>query len=837
MCATEARHRAQRRDPDAADRGFWSARDLVAPGRGARAAHHARRSSPLYALHIGRLGALAVSLGIGLAVANSAGAAYADTESNSDSSSVSSSADGESGADTDASASPASGPRGDSPDGADSGDDETSGDAGESGDAGDAPDLEAELDADPDDESETVAEDAAESDDTDEPKSVEDTVSEIPDELAVSGVTTEDDGAATEEGSSAGRGDVADTPRVLEPEEQAPKTTELVVDLPTEGPAADVGVADSGARTAVARLIGVGETNTVESASAVSPARESVETVDVVSTLVSSVVSPFADPEAPAQAPWFDAVLAWVRRQINHTLFNKSPVYGPIETEQLLTGQVAIDLGEYDPNGDPLTYTIVQPTHGLVVREPITGKFIYTPTSLVTGDPMSDSFQVVLSDSSEHLTGPLGVIQSVLHGIARYLGIAEADDVTVTVPVTVNPIVMLPPVVATVGAPVFTLGGAPVTLLSAATITDADSDELSAATVRILTAGQDGDVLDYVAPEGNPVSAAWDAATLTLTLTGQAGLAQYEQALQAVTFSATAGGLPRGVEINVIDEHGVQSLVPGVALVTVIGLPPSIVVLGAPVHTIGAAPVNLITSATIVDLDSDELSGATVAIAALAQDGDTLGYIQPGGNPITASWDAVSKTLTLTGAATKAQYEQALGAVTFSATGGALLVRTVAINVVDDAGVGSAIPAVVLANVSIPLPPLVTPVGRLLPYGAGGGAVNPITSVEIVDADSASMSGATVRISTNYNNGDVLGYAAPADTPITAIWDVGTRTLTLFGTATKAQYEEALMAVTFFATTPGGLLNLGEVRTIGVTVTDDAAVDSLTAPVLLSVTV
>ena len=1088
MCATPARHRARFQGEEASMQGFWSARSLVDPSRGGGAARHVRKTSSTYVLHIGRVGALAVSLGVGFAVANSAGVAYADSDADTSSSVSSDSQGGGAPADQQSEDAESAAKEDGDPDEGDPADDESSID--------DAEDLaEQELDAEQDFDAEQEPDDDVALDDTtdedaDEPDSDPEASSPPP-----AADDSEGDGAATPETDD--EGPSAESP-VVEPADAEPDSDVPVDDLLDEvsGPA-EATEADDDPQTDVVALKSVNQESADELVDSATEAEESVETVNVVSALVSNVVSPFADPEAPAPAPWLDAVLAWVRRQIEHTFFNKSPVFGPIESSQILTGQVLFDLNESDPNGDPLTYTIIQPEHGLVVRELITGKFVYTPTSIVAGDPLTDSFQVVISDSSEHLTGTLGAIQKVLHGIARLFGLAEADEVTVTVPVTVNPIVQLPPVIVTIGAPIYSLGGDPVKVVSSVTITDADSDRLSEATVKILTAGKNGDVLDYAASEGSPITGNWDAATRTLTLSGLATKDQYEQALKAVTFSTTEGGLPRGISISITDEHdiqsvvpgaalvtviglppgiltvgtpiftlgkspvkvlssvtitdldsdelsqatvkivsaakdadvlsysaiqgnpitatwdaatqtltlsglatkdqykdalkavtfstteggiargisvslvddaGVSSLVPGAAVVTVIGLPPGIAVLGAPIHTIGTAPVKLVSSATITDLDSDQLSKAVLKIATLAQDGDVLGYVAPNGNPITASWDAASKTLTLSGVATKAQYEQAieavtfsatggilavrsvtisltdetgvntlipaavlagaryslaptvapvgaptytigkapvrlisavdvgdldsdymskatlkitllaqsgdtlgyvapngspitaswdagsktltlqgvatkaqyeeaLKAVTFSATGGALLVRTVSVNVVDDTGVESVLPGTVLANVANPLPPLVTPVGRLLAYGAGNSPVNPITAVDIADADSDFMFGATVEISNNYNNGDVLGYVAPANNPITASWNASTQILTLSGTATKAQYEAALKAVTFYASKPGGVLNLGEIRTFKVVVTDDSNVKSLAAFVPLGVTI
>ena len=1086
MCATPARHRARFQGEEASMQGFWSARSLVDPIRGGGAARHVRKTSSTYVLHIGRVGALAVSLGVGFAVANSAGVAYADSDADT-SSSVSSDSQG---GDTSADQQPK-----DAEDGAEEGGDPNPGEPVDGGDddgspVDDAEDVDNEEDLAVEEElDDDVVTDDTNGENVDEPGSGSGNSGPPPAVVDNGG----GDAASEADDEDASVDSPVDEPVPAEPDSDVP-VDELIDEVSEPVDETD---RDADPQTDVVALKSVNRDSADELAVSAPEAGESVETVNVVSALVSNVVSPFADPEAPAPAPWLDAVLAWVRRQIEHTFFNKSPVFGPIESSQILTGQVLFDLNASDPNGDPLTYTIIQPEHGLVVRELITGKFVYTPTSIVAGDPLTDSFQVVISDSSEHLTGTLGAIQKVLHGIARLFGLAEADEVTVTVPVTVNPIVQLPPVIVTVGAPIFSLGGDPVKVVSSVTITDADSDRLSEATVKILTAGKASDVLDYEAQEGNPITASWDAATRTLTLSGLATKDQYEQALKAVTFSTTEGGLPRGISISVTDEHdiqsvvpgaalvtviglppgiltvgtpiftlgkspvkvlssvtitdldsdelsqatvkiltagkpqdvlgynaiqgnpitatwdaatrtltlsgaatkdqyeealkavtfstteggiarglsvslvddaGVASLVPGAAVVTVIGLPPGIAVFGAPIHTIGTAPVKLVSSATITDLDSDQLSKAVLKIATLAQDGDvlgyvapngdpitaswdaasktltlsgvatkaqyeqaieavtfsatggilavrsvtisltdetgvntlipasvlagaryslaptvapvgaptytigkapvrligavdvgdldsdymskatlkitllaqsgdTLGYVAPNGNPITASWDAGSKTLTLQGVATKAQYEEALKAVTFSATGGALLVRTVSVNVVDDTGVESVLPGTVLANVANPLPPLVTPVGRLLAYGAGNSPVNPITAVDIADADSDYMFGATVQISDNYNNGDVLGYVAPANNPITASWNASTQILTLSGTATKAQYEAALKAVTFYATTPGGLWNLGEIRTIRIAVTDDSNVKSLAAFVPLGVTI
>ncbi|MGO8912843.1 MAG: NF038122 family metalloprotease, partial [Bradyrhizobium sp.] len=90
-------------------------------------------------------------------------------------------------------------------------------------------------------------------------------------------------------------------------------------------------------------------------------------------------------------------------------------------------------------------------------------------------------------------------------------------------------------------------GGAPVTLLtSAPAITDSGSTTLSSATVKIANgsgAAAAGDMLSINGVQngsvGNGVTASWNAATSTLTLTGSASIAVYDALLSAVTYQDT----------------------------------------------------------------------------------------------------------------------------------------------------------------------------------------------------------------------------------------------------------------------------------------------------------
>ncbi|MBB2990793.1 hypothetical protein FHR72_002266 [Mycolicibacterium iranicum] len=731
-----------------------------------------------------------MSLGVGLAVANSSAVAYADTDSEA---SVSDSRADEQNA-PDSTTPPPSGSDEDSP-------------AAES----DEPTAD-----------DTVADDdeldpGSEPDDSDD-----DTTETSPDDADV----PSEDISDKEPQQPPGPEDDPAEPVVTQPrtDEDGPAEDQLIDDLSESTDHTVTGNGEDDENGEAEHAPGVAN---VDIGSSSTPAPEvsvgdagAAKTVSFVSALVSSVVSPFADPEAPAPVPWFDALLAWVRRQITHTFANKTPVYGPITIEQILTGQLFIDLNATDPNGDPLTYDIIQPTHGLVVRDPITGRFVYTPTAIVAGDPLTDSFQIVIRDDSEHLTGALGSIQKLFHGIARLFGLAEKDNVTVTVPVTVTPVVQLPPGVVTVGLPIFTLGGAPVKILTSATITDLDSDRISKAVIKIATSSQDGDVLQYTPPQGSPITVTWDALSKTLTLSGLATPDEYEQALLAISFTATKGGLPRGLTISVTDDDGVQSLVPGAAIVSVIGLPPAIVTIGAPLFKLGGSPVKVVSSVTITDVDSEKLSSATLTIGALSfKAGDVLAYSMIDGNPIQGVWDAATRTLTLSGLASVEQYEQAIKAVTFSTTEGGLS-RGVSISVTDDAQVQSLVPGAAIVSV-IGLPPAIVTIGAPL-FKLGGSPVKVVSSVTITDVDSEKLSSATLTIGAlGFKAGDVLAYSMIDGNPIQGVWDAATRTLTLSGLASVEQYEQAIKAVTF-STTEGGLS-----RGVSISVTDDAQVQAL----------
>ncbi|PRC61531.1 hypothetical protein C6A85_08245, partial [Mycobacterium sp. ITM-2017-0098] len=79
--------------------------------------------------------------------------------------------------------------------------------------------------------------------------------------------------------------------------------------------------------------------------------------------------------------------------------------------------------------------------------------------------------------------------------------------------------------------------------------------------------------------------------------------ADYENALKAVTFSATQLGLiARTVDIELIDEHDVANVVPAVVLATVLpalplDAPPTLLAAGGAPYFLAGGPVQLLSLA------------------------------------------------------------------------------------------------------------------------------------------------------------------------------------------------------------------------------------------------
>lgn len=159
----------------------------------------------------------------------------------------------------------------------------------------------------------------------------------------------------------------------------------------------------------------------------------------LVSSVVSAFLSPFAAgaPTPPADPPSLWTLLAWVRRE----LFNGSPTINPVinpQTNGLITG----NLGAVDPDDDPLTYTVVgRPHNGGTLEIDDDGNFTYRPMNAMAAVGGTDSFTVVVSDETAglHVHGPLGLLKFVPI-LGNFINPGGGDAVAQTITVNVDPV-------------------------------------------------------------------------------------------------------------------------------------------------------------------------------------------------------------------------------------------------------------------------------------------------------------------------------------------------------------------------------------------------------------
>jgi hypothetical protein len=415
-------------------------------------------------------------------------------------------------------------------------------------------------------------------------------------------------------------------------------------------------------------------------------------------------------------------------------------------------------------------------------------------------------------------------------------GVSSSNTLTSTL----NTVHVAPTVVAG-GTVTFTGGGAPVTLDGALAVSDVDSNgNLTGATVAVSSGFIVGDALAFTNQNG--ITGSYNAATGVLTLSGTASVANYQAALESITYGFTPGnGDPTGgggntartISWSVSD--GVANSTTAISALNTVHVAPTVVAGGSATFTGGGAPVTLDGALTVSDVDSGgNLTGATVAISSGFLAGDTLAFANQNG--ITGSYNAATGVLTLSGKASIANYQAALDSITYGfgpsngdPTQGGDTSRTISWSVSD--GVANSATATSALNTVHALPTL-SNAGNTQLYTKHGPPVTIDSALTISDPDSGgTLVGATVTISSGLRSGDTLA-AATTGTGITASYNANTGVLTLTGKDTIANYQSVLDSVTYSSTNPNPSAgNHDKTRTITWVVNDGATSNNLSAPV------
>jgi ribosomal protein S11 len=274
-----------------------------------------------------------------------------------------------------------------------------------------------------------------------------------------------------------------------------------------------------------------------------------------------------------------------------------------------------------------------------------------------------------------------------------------------------------PPVVTPAGTTnTFTVGGTAVAIDAGVAVSSSDTD-LSGATVT-LSAGtlEAGDTLHFANQNG----ISGNYASGTLTLSGSATPAQYQTALESITFSSTsASTTARSISIVAID----GSLDSNSAPETVdIDLPAPVVTANQTSVSVTAGATVVADSAVTVSSFDTDVTGATVTIGTGLTANDVLHFTNQNGISIASNTGGV---LTLTGSATPAQYQAALASVTFSnPVNSSTATRNISIVVSDSGDTGNVDSNTATTQIAVAAPVTVTGAWVANPAWGSSGTTN-----------------------------------------------------------------------------------------------------------------
>ncbi|OYE03115.1 beta strand repeat-containing protein [Nostoc sp. 'Peltigera membranacea cyanobiont' 232] len=393
---------------------------------------------------------------------------------------------------------------------------------------------------------------------------------------------------------------------------------------------------------------------------------------------------------------------------------------------------------------------------------------------------------------------------------------------------------------------------------SGITVSDTDSPNLASATVTITSGFVSAqDILTFINQNG--IIGSYNNNTGVLTLTGSSSVANYQTALQSITYtnsSENPNTTPRTVSF-VVDDGTASStaLTRNINITAVNDAPVATATNSALAYTENAI-IAIDSGFTVSDADTTNLANATVSISSgFISAQDILAFTNQNG--ITGSYNSSTGILTLTGSSSVANYQTALRSITYtnSSNNPNTTPRTISF-VLND---GTANSTTVTRNINITAvnnAPVASATNADLAY-----TENAITAIDsgitVSDLDSANLSSATISISSGFASAqDILAFTN--QNGITGSYNSNTGILTLTGSSSVANYQTALRSITYtnssdnpsltprtvsFIVNDGTANSTVVTRNINITAVNDAPIavnDSITTnkntPVIISAT-
>ena len=454
-----------------------------------------------------------------------------------------------------------------------------------------------------------------------------------------------------------------------------------------------------------------------------------------------------------------------------------------VDTTNLSSATVTVSSGFV--SGDSL---------GFSTQNGITGAYNATTGVLtLTGSSLVANYQTALRSVtfSSNVDNP-----TTSRTISWVVSDAALNSAAATSTITITP-VNDAPVITAGNTLAYSENGVALSIATALTLSDADNTTQNSATVTITTVSS-GDILGFT--DQNGITGSFNSGTGVLSLTGSASLANYQSALRSVTFRSTsdnptATSASRSISWVVNDGSVSSAAATSTINITAGDDSPQLTAGGNLAYTENSAATAIDAGITVADLDSNNLSSATVTISNGFVSGDSLGFSSQNG--ITGAYNATTGVLTLTGSSLIANYQTAVRSVTFSTNvENPTTSRTISW-VVNDGGLNSTAATSTISITPLNDAPVMT-AGGTFTYSEGASAAVIDATITATDADNSQMASATATISAGFTSDDILQFTAQLG--IVGAYNSSTGVLLLSGAAPIADYVTALRSVTFRST-------------------------------------
>ncbi|MBF8271434.1 MAG: hypothetical protein HW380_539 [Magnetococcales bacterium] len=372
------------------------------------------------------------------------------------------------------------------------------------------------------------------------------------------------------------------------------------------------------------------------------------------------------------------------------------------------------------------------------------------------------------------------------------IGVTDSTGGTASGTVAITVYNVFDPLAVTAGgALVFTEGNAATAADGGLTVLNDDGGNLTGAQVSITSGFVTGqDVLGFV--NTGAITGTWNAGTGVLSLTGTTTTANYQAALQSITYNNAGGDNPtagaRTLSWTATSALGTSPASTSTITVVAVNDRPVMTASATLNYNENDAAAIVDSTLTVTDADNTTLQSATVTIASNFVAGeDRLVFVNQLG--ISGSWDGVTGVLTLSGPSLAANYQTALRSVRYINDNGDTpqsSTRQVQFSTYD----GALASVAVTANVNVTAvndAPVVT-----LP---GPGTVNEdqsltLTGILVTDVD---VGAGNIQLALAVNNG-IINLAMTAGLSF-SVGANGSATMTFSGTV--AAVNNALNGLTY----------------------------------------